>query len=147
MNMSPTFSRSLLLLLLAFLLGCTGSPRVTKPTAAQIAEFTANARITLPPSAEAIGWREERGMDDALWLQVKMPAEELSAFLERSPFESAKWHSGDKYSLSQFDQFWTTPPVRYRSAHESLPNARVLNILIDESDDEEVVVYLMWHET
>jgi hypothetical protein len=48
-------------------------PAITTPTAAQIAEFTNNAHITLPASAQAIGWKEERGLDDALWLQVRLP--------------------------------------------------------------------------
>jgi hypothetical protein len=52
---------------LVVLLGCRGSttPVITILTAAQIAEFTANAKIILPASAQPIGWHEERGMDAA----------------------------------------------------------------------------------
>jgi hypothetical protein len=39
----------------------------TPPTAAQIGEFVRKAGITLPASAQPIGWRELRGIDDALW--------------------------------------------------------------------------------
>lgn len=122
-------------------------PSVTAPTAAQISEFTANAAITLPASAEPIAYREERGMDDALWLQVRMPAADLPALLGSSPFKDSKLGGTDKSIEGCFSAFWKAPPARYRSGQESLPNARVLNILIDESDPANVVVYLMWHET
>ena len=131
------------------LLGCNRSnaPVITTPTAAQISEFTRNASITLPASALPIGWRELRSMDDALWLQVRMPARDLQTFLDSSPFRTATLMTNDQYRVSQFQEFFTTPPVHYRAGQQELPNARVLNIVIDESDTTNVVIYLMWHET
>ena len=136
-------------LLLVALLGCSRSPApvITLPTAAQIAELTTNASITLPPSAQPVAWREERGMEDALWLQVRLPASDLQTFLDRSPFRSVTLATNDQYCLTQFQSFFATPPVRYRAGQQSLPNSRVLNMLVDESDTTNVVVYLMWHET
>lgn len=144
-------SRSLLVFstLLIALLGCsrTSTPVIKTPTAAQVAEFTNNARITFPSSALPIGWREERGMDDALWLQVRMPAQDLPGFLDGSPFRSTNLTTNDQYGVFDFGDFLRTPPMRYRSGEQVLPNARVLKMLIDESDTTNVVVYLMWHET
>ena len=136
-------------LFLMVLLGCskTSTPVITAPTATQLAEFATNASITLPPSATPIGWREERGMDDALWLQVRMPARDLQGFLDASPFRSAKLTTNDQYRVFDFRDFLPTPPVRYRSGEQGLPNARFLKMLIDESDTTNAVVYLMWHET
>lgn len=131
------------------LLGCNRSTPtlITTPTAAQISEFTRNASITLPASAQPIGWREERGMDDALWLQVRMPARDLQTFLDSSPFRGVTLRTNDQYPISRFQEFFTTPPVHYRAGQQKLPNARVLNMVIDESDTTNVVLYLMWHET
>jgi hypothetical protein len=131
------------------LLGCNRSsaPPITTPTAAQISEFIHNASITLPASAQPIGWRELRGMDDALWLQVRMPARDLQTFLDSSPFRGVTLTTNDQYRISQFQEFFTTPPVQYRAGQQELPNARVLNMVIDESDTTDVVLYLMWHET
>jgi len=136
-------------LLLVALLGCsrTTAPVITTPTVAQIAEFTTNASITLPSSAQPVGWCEERGMDDALWLQVRLPASDLQTFLDGSPFRSVTLATNDLYCLTQFRSFFATPPVRYRAGQQSLPNARVLNMVVDESETTNVVVYLMWHET
>jgi hypothetical protein len=130
------------------LFGCSraGAPVVTAPTAAQLAEFAQNARITLPVSAQPVGYREERGMDDALWLQIRMPAPDLQSFLDSSPFCGATLTTSDQYLVSQFQEFFTTPPTRYRAGQQELPNARVLNMVIDESDTTNVIVYLMWHE-
>lgn len=86
-------------------------------------------------------------MDDAMWLQVRMPAQDLKAFLDCSPFRSTTLTANNEYLVYQFRGFFTTPPTRYRAGQQGLPNARVLNILIDESDTTNVVAYLMWHET
>ena len=86
-------------------------------------------------------------MDDALWLQVRLPASDLQTFLDASPFRSVTLATNDQYRLPDFQSFFATPPVRYRAGQQSLPNARVLNMVVDESDTTNVVVYLMWHET
>ena len=85
-------------------------------------------------------------MDDALWLQVKLPVEDLDAFLKASPFADSTLSRSDESRVHQFRHFFEVPPARYRAGQESLPNARVLNILIDESGPDVVVLYLMWHE-
>jgi hypothetical protein len=131
------------------LVGCGGSNKlkITVPTPAQVSEFVANAKITLPAAAQATGYQELRSMDDALWLQIRMPVTDLQTFLDSSPFRQATLTTNDQYRVSQFSDFLPVPPVRYRAGQESLPNARVLNMVIDESDSTNVVVYLMWHET
>lgn len=86
-------------------------------------------------------------MDDALWLQVKIPTADLQAFLDCSPFRSSTLTTNDQYRVYKFERFLPTPPTRYRGGEQELPNARYLNIIIDESNDTNVVVYLMWHET
>ncbi len=136
-------------ILLAILVGCSrkSAPVITTPTAAQISEFTRNARITLPVAARPIGWREERGMDSALWMQVAMQASDLQSFLDSSPFRSATLTTNDQYHIFDFQEFLPTPPAHYRCGEHQLPNARYLKMLIDESQSTNVVVYLMWHET
>ncbi len=145
-----SFSKTIFICALAIaLLGCgrSSTPVITTPTAVQVAEFTRNTGITLPASAQPIGWRESRGMDDALWLQVRMPATEVATFLASSPFRTAKLETNAQPRLYEFQDFWQNPPQQHRSGQESLPNAQFLNIVIDDSDATNAVVYLMWHET
>jgi hypothetical protein len=123
-------------------------PVVAKPTEIQIAEFASKAHIALTPSAHAIGWREERGeLDDAIWLHLTVPKGELDEFLSNSPFRGIQLQTKHQSPPSHFDDFFTAPPTQYRSGQQWLPNARLLNILIDESDPADAQVYLMWHET
>jgi hypothetical protein len=136
------------LFFLVTLLGCSRntSPEITPPTFAQIDEFATSARITLPASAQAVGWSRHHGRDKALWLQVRLPASDLRAFLESSPFQG-KMLTNEKYWLTVFESFLVAPPVYYRGGRQSLPNGKFLNILVDESDSSNLVVYLMWFET
>lgn len=121
--------------------------KITPPTAAQIAEFVSNTKITIPPTSQPVGWKEERGMDDALWLQIRMPTADLEVFLKNSPFSESKLETSNPYILHLFQEFQSSPPQRYRAGQQTLPNGRVLNLLIDESDAATAVVYLMWHKT
>lgn len=86
-------------------------------------------------------------MDDSLWLKVRMPAADLGGFLEDSPFQSVTLATNDDYYIPMFEGFLSEPPSRFRAGDQSLPNGRHLNVVIDESDATNVVVYLMWHET
>jgi hypothetical protein len=135
--------------LVGLLLGCSppDAPTIKSPSASQLSEFVRKAGISLPASAQPIGWREEHGMDEALWLQVRMPVQDFQRFLDNSPFHGSTLTSNDPYQISQFREFLPKPPAHYRAGQLSLPNGRVLNLVVDESDNENVVVYLMWHET
>lgn len=132
--------------LAVMLLSCSKS-MVTVPTPAQIGEFSRNASVSLPASAQPLGWHQNRGMDDGLWLQFRIPRADFQTFLDSSPFRSASLSTNDRYCINLFKMFWAAPPLRYRAGQQTLPNARVLNLLVDESDATNAVVYLMWHET
>lgn len=131
------------------LVGCNQShiPSIAPPTALQRAEFSRNTGLTLPASATAMGWHEERGLDDALWLQVKMPANDLPKFLESPPLRGIELSPNSPYFVSGFQMFVATPPTHYRAGQQPLPNAKYLTVLIDESATSEVIIYLMWNET
>jgi hypothetical protein len=123
------------------------SASLTPPTRVQIEEFSHNANIDFPSSAKFTAWREERGMDDALWLQVRIPKKDFKKFLIDSHLITTKLTSSDLYISYLFKDFYTTAPTHYQAGQQQLPNARVLNILFEESDNSDVTVYLMWHET
>ena len=134
---------------LALTLGCKPNTpaHMSPPTAAQLAEFTRNTSITLPASAQPVAWMEERGMDTALWLEVRMPAADVAQFLDSRPLQGVSWSRSDAYQLHQFREFFSQPPARYRAGQQALPNGRVLNVLVDESDPTQATVCLMWQET
>jgi hypothetical protein len=126
--------------------GCSRGPVVSVPTAPQIAEFTRNAGIALPKSSRAIGWKESRGMDDALWLKVEIPKADLDSFIAASPFRGGGLETNQSSRLYDFYDFWQTPPSQYRAGQASLPNVRTLNMVVDDSASTNAVVYMMWFE-
>ncbi len=85
-------------------------------------------------------------MDDALWLKVEMPVADLSAFIKASPFQEGGFKTNWQYDLYNFDDFLPTPPLKYRTGQKALPNVKTLNMLIDDSDSTNAVVYMMWFE-
>ena len=131
------------------LLGCStvNSSSDKPPTAEQRLQFEREASVTFPASAELIAWREERGIDGAVWLKFKIPAADFQAFIDKSPLQKTPLAASDKYQEHQFRDLLPVTPTRYRAGQQALPSGRVLNILADESDPKTVVVYLMLHET
>ena len=136
------------LVLAVVLTGCgkNSAPIISVPTSAQVAEFTQKAVVTLPVTAKSTGWKESRGMDDALWLKIEMPVAELNAFIEASPFQSGGFQTNWQYDLYNFQDFLPTPPLKYRTGQKALPNVKTLNMLIDDSNPTNAVVYMMWFE-
>lgn len=132
--------------LIAISVGCKRDPVISVPSPKQLAEFVRNAGITLPQSTQAIGWKESRGMDDALWLKIEMPTSDLASFLATSPFRSGGLETNQTYHLYHFSDFWQAPPARYRVGQAALPNARTLNMVIDDTGSTNTAVYMMWFE-
>lgn len=147
--MRTPFSNTIFVCALAIaLLGCEYRSGITKPTAAQVAGFVHNASITLPASAQPVGWRELPDTTNVLWLQVRMPASDVAVFLASSPFNATTLatNSPYKYHTYDFGHFWQRPPRRYRAAQNWLPNGTQLHMVIDDSNSTNALLYLMWRK-
>ncbi len=123
------------------------SPTIVVPTASQVAQFEKTTGLTLPTSASAVKYSEDSGLDDAMWLEVKVPKEKFSDLIPNGMTQGGNWHALDGYILPLFDRFWSSPPKSFRSMQVTLPHGRALNILVDETGPTELIVYLMWHTT
>lgn len=156
-------------LLLAFLLlmACAKEPTMkdaVPPTPGQLQEFTQNTGIKFPASSVQKLYWEERGMDDALYLKVSLPIDDLSTFISAPPFSGVKISSYNALSETKggdarikalesqmmFDRFraWIPhQPKTIRYCEPELPNARFMNCLFDCDNPKEVTMYLMWFET
>jgi hypothetical protein len=139
----------LLLLILPAMQGCyQNDAAVAKvPTAAQIAAFSARANIALPASAKPTRWMQQQGLDDAMWMQVEIPTKDVQAFLDNSPFRNTVLSKDAPLRLHDFSLWVSKAPLKYQAGQSALANAKVLNILIDQSDDQTAIIYLMWHQT
>jgi hypothetical protein len=139
----------LLLMIMPALQGCyQNDVAVVKvPTAAQIAVFNTHANITLPASAKPTRWMQQQGLDDAMWMQIEIPTKDVRAFLDNSPFRNSTLSKDAPLRLHDFSLWVAKAPLKYQAGQSALANAQVLNILIDQSDDQTAIIYLMWHQT
>lgn len=51
-----------------------------------------------------------------------------------------------QYHMYNFKDFLPAAPIKFRSGQTALPNAKTLNMLIDDSNPTKAVVYRMWFE-
>lgn len=133
----------------AIFAGCTfqsAQPKVVAPTPALIQEFLTRSGLTIPHSAQPTDWYEERGMDDTLSLRLRVPVSDLEAFLSQPLLKGLKLSAFDPSITHGFQVFGPTPAT-YRAGQQRLPNARFVNVLIDDGDPQTANVYLMWGET
>lgn len=126
--------------------GLDYDPIVT-PIPEKIRLLEESAQLKIPASSTPLLWRESHGIDMAIWLKMKMPAADLPSFFAASPINPKELSISDSFGRDRFQDFYNSPPTKYRAASYNLPQAQCLNVLIDESDPAEKVVYLMWHET
>jgi len=124
----------------------------------QLAHCSQIMNLTFPPSARPLGLCATYGMDDVLQLKVEMSRNELQQFIEASPFAGAELGRNQIQVYGDSDlRWWNVDELdpyegkdgqeAFLSEQTSLPNAEVLNILIDVRRDDIVIVYLEWFET
>ncbi|TWT38375.1 hypothetical protein [Blastopirellula retiformator] len=120
---------------------------IVTPTPEKIRLLEESAQLKIPTSSTPLLWRESHGIDMAIWLKMKIPAADLASFFAASPINPKELSSSDSSRIDDFRGFFAAPPKKYRAGQYKLPQAQCLNVLIDEDDPAEKIVYLMWHET
>lgn len=131
----------------------SGKPTASQrsvPSASQLQDCVTKMRLVLPSDVRVLGWKKMAGMDDIVFLKISIKPTDVPSFLSSSPFANVPLSRSQQY-LHDDDagEEWWKPSgsQRYRSGQVTLPAAEVLSILLDESDPDSQVVYLMWHET
>jgi hypothetical protein len=113
-----------------------------------LTELSSKIGLTFPPGTQVLGVRELRGQDDAILLKVKLGKDQWGSFLASSPFKDKIFSEGKRYLLGPNDDWWNPKqPETLPTAQAALPNAKILNLGVDQKDSTEVIVYVMWHET
>jgi hypothetical protein len=122
-------------------------------TVGQLRDFEAKARLRLPHAVQIKFYREESGGPDAM-IQFKlgMKNSDLAELLAQPTLQKVKWHpvEAENSFTNDYEGWpeWSPSKVRKgRRAQVDLPNAKYLNILIDDTSANEKGVYFMWFET
>jgi hypothetical protein len=118
-------------------------------TAQQQALAAQSMGLTFPSSTQYLLFERQQGMDEAIHLKIQLSAAALQQLIDQKPFAGADWSTTQRsvYDMPDVPQWRPTEVARFRSGQLSLPKAEVLNVLIDDADDTNKIIYLMWHQT
>ena len=104
--------------------------------------------LDFPPSTRVVGIRRESGIDDAVQAKLEMGKEEFAGFFAKTPVDRSSMRPGTGGFLGSDVDFWDphkAPALKTGQAQRS--GRRSLNIGVDESRAEVVVVYIMQYRT
>lgn len=105
--------------------------------------------VTFPASTNFLLFHYIDSMDDAMWLKIELPASDLPAFIAQPVLANAEW-SNQSRKVSDMPKVpeWTPSQVQhFRADQIKLPSAEYLNVMIDETDTDKTIIYLMWQQT
>ena len=114
----------------------------------QLLAVGSKMNLTFPADTRVLGVNESHGIDDAVFLKVEISRVAWPKFLASSPFKEGDFAEDKRYLLEP-DQGWWDPtaPQKLPTAQTYLPGAKVLNMGVDKSNNQKVIVYLFWHST
>ncbi|HMP81372.1 MAG TPA: hypothetical protein PKA41_01545 [Verrucomicrobiota bacterium] len=119
-------------------------------TAAQLAECSQRMNVRFSTNTVALGFKKETGgMDDAIFLKVRMPVAEVEEFIAASPLANQQFGGLATLPGANTMPWWWnfTRKGKIRYAQTRLPKGEALHILIDAESDFSAIVYLVWHQT
>jgi hypothetical protein len=146
--------RSFLAVVVSAALGCkasnSGKEEMTASDEApeSLSQLSQALGLEFPPSARLIGVLRSNGMDDAVRVKLEIATQEFPDFLARTQMDVASFRPGTRGMLGQDKGFWDPHQSKsLRTGQVARPTARSLNLGIDDSRADRVVVYLMEHGT
>jgi hypothetical protein len=121
----------------------------TASTQAQLAAFTQQSHILFPSSATFLRYHEQRGMDDAVWIQFRLPTAKVQQFIAAASIPAAQIRrgaNGNSYTFSWFRGWLFTAPKNFEQAEANIAPGRFVKCIFDYDDPQSTMVYLMWGE-
>ena len=113
-----------------------------------LAALSAELSLQFPASTRLIGVRRSHGMDDIVRVKLEMASRELPFLVAQTQIDPAAFYPGTRGLLGSDKDFWDphqAPAIRTGQAKR--PDARALNLGIDDSQPDVAVVYLVEHGT
>jgi hypothetical protein len=118
------------------------------PPVESLASLGTELNIQFPHSTRLIGVRRSYGMDDIVRIKLELAPEDLDSLIAQTQIDPASFAPGTGGLLGSDKDFWD--PHRapaLRTAQAKRPDARALNLGIDDSRPAVAVVYLVEHGT
>lgn len=126
----------------------TGNYESMNVSPKELAELAKQMQVVFPPKTHPLGIRKLIGLDDAVFLKIEFSQDEWLQFLKTSPIQASDLSDAKRFFLGE-DQGWWDPsqPTKLPTAQALLPEGKILNLGVDQSKSDLVIVYLMWHST
>jgi hypothetical protein len=118
----------------------------TTPTAEQVARCRAEMYLSPDLKLEPKGFKLIQGIDDAIWFKFVTPRQPLSQVFRSEIVDTARFKALVGLADSHAPSWWDVNGKRLVGGSVSLPNVRSMWVAIEEGD-EQLTVYVSWHET
>ncbi len=141
-----------LILLIATLLACntdSGEDAVnTATTSAQLQEIASFTGLRFPDGITLIRYEREMESDALIRAKFIFTPSQWHSFLNQLPFEPNAFDNEQRYLLGANFDWWNPQDAsQLPTAQAHLPDAQVLDVGVDHSDPQHLVVFLVWHRT
>lgn len=118
------------------------------PTAAELATFSQRTKFVIPTSAQPLRFYSVTGwMDDAMWLQFRLPVAEFQQFISASSIPPALVRpgpTGSESALYYFLPWLPTAPKNFQYADAQIEAGRCVKCVFDFDDPRTATIYIMW---
>ena len=114
----------------------------------QVAELEARIGFSLPEGIEVKGIRINPGRASLAQAKLRMNRSAYDVFRQRCPIKDEAFRPGPRGLITQDRGFWDPRKAKnLRTGQAHLPGATALNVGLDESNPDAVVVYIQYHGT
>jgi hypothetical protein len=118
----------------------------TTPTAEQVARCRAEMYLAPDLKLAPKGFKLIQGIDAAIWFKFVTPRQPFAQIFRAEIVDTARFKVLGGMADSHAPSWWDVNGKRLVGGSVSLPNVRSMWVAIEEGD-EQLTVYVSWHET
>ena len=121
------------------------NPQTNSAALKEIEEFTG---VQFPEGATVIRYGREMEFDALVRAKLVLTPSQWQSFLGHLLLDPSAFEEDQRYLLgSNFDWWNPQDAKQLPTVQARLPDAKVLNVGVDQSDPQHLLVFFVWHET
>lgn len=120
----------------------------TAAKSAQLQEIESFTGLEFPEGITLLRYEREMESDALIRAKFNFSPSQWASFLKRLPLDPDTFDDDQRYLLGANHGWWNPQDAEHLpTAQANLPGAQVLDIGVDRSDPQRLVVFLVWHRT
>jgi hypothetical protein len=140
------------LFLAVVLLSCDTSkeehPLSQEENTALLKELEESTGIGFPQGVTLIRYERDLGSDALIRAKLAFTPEQWTSFVNASPLDPDTFEEEQRYLLGTNVGWWNPQdPPALPTAQALLPDAKVLNVGVDQANPNRITAFLVWHGT